>query len=1016
MPGLPQFGVHNNTTTPTQLSATENRYRRVNMTSPGSQTSLERPAAKRKRTDSLDVAEEFDVSRQISRRALSKLGGDKNHPSLGRTVLHFALRAREHAIYNRCQPSLCIKCRTRQASVVFEHDISPCVIFCEGCATDYDGPCPSCHGVVLGVTHMSKTKSKCMSCLHDYMNEEVFFVCGDSCRHLSCIGCAIKCARGAVAEKDLLLSEGGIRCPYNSKNDPHQNCTAVMTLAAIEQLYQISRSAGDLVITQCLAPGIHVPHPGPRPEQGNMSAVAHFACVRQWQSQHQKWLASQNTSERIPALTLREKEKLSTWSEGAFIPASRRMQCTRQGVFDVTDERGNRVRRECGRYFDGGEVKPFCAQKVECPYCSQESCRWCKGTDWHVGLNCVQAQIKDQLENPDASKRLVAATTKKCPYCNNAVTRYHGHGCHHIGYGIGGCPGCSKHWCFVCRGEFGKCGCDYQGSTFCKQDDIAQYLEDAEGGFSRDGRCGCLICPDCKPGHPCTSGSMGCNGECVVCKGIVPPVQPKALKADARKSKSDIILYLLYNNPDVERVHIDGLRELLKGGSIKCDMQARSVRKCLLHLQQNVEHCYTRSHLVQQALAFCVPSWVSLEEVRQVMALEQIDAELVLNVFATAANRWDLLDRPAFEACFSEFLRNAGPRQHSLAATTGCRRRRLPIVDEEEDSVKRAVVKSRLFDIFDVDGNGTINFKELVSGLLVLCGGSRVEKFRAVFSLFNCKFPKTPPLTPLTPLMLAVEREKKKKEEKFLTKPAMVSYLTSTFRVMYEFQPGSKDKIGVDADVVANAMVEQAFENAYDRLSLVKFEQWFAKGTRGDITTEVSSNPVDKEREVIKECVRIYLLNGGSHTWSRLGASEDNYFLSIWANDATAKTRIIVRETNVLGKVRLNAYVYAGMKVERVGNARLTFCVRNNYSFDTYLVQTTSRENFDRLLKEIKDRVPKTPLMLAVESGHDEYQKLLRDRGLPWVRAMSMYNHAELPAHHSGPDQARAACLDLRLP
>jgi len=398
MPGLPQFGVHNNTTTPTQLSATENRYRRVNMTSPGSQTSLERPAAKRKRTDSLDVAEEFDVSRQISRRALSKLGGDKNHPSLGRTVLHFALRAREHAIYNRCQPSLCIKCRTRQASVVFEHDISPCVIFCEGCATDYDGPCPSCHGVVLGVTHMSKTKSKCMSCLHDYMNEEVFFVCGDSCRHLSCIGCAIKCARGAVAEKDLLLSEGGIRCPYNSKNDPHQNCTAVMTLAAIEQLYQISRSAGDLVITQCLAPGIHVPHPGPRPEQGNMSAVAHFACVRQWQSQHQKWLASQNTSERIPALTLREKEKLSTWSEGAFIPASRRMQCTRQGVFDVTDERGNRVRRECGRYFDGGEVKPFCAQKVECPYCSQESCRWCKGTDWHVGLNCVQAQIKDQLE------------------------------------------------------------------------------------------------------------------------------------------------------------------------------------------------------------------------------------------------------------------------------------------------------------------------------------------------------------------------------------------------------------------------------------------------------------------------------------------------------------------------------------------------------------------------------------------------------------------------------------------
>ena len=37
--------------------------------------------------------------------------------------------------------------------------------------------------------------------------------------------------------------------------------------------------------------------------------------------------------------------------------------------------------------------------------------------------------------------------------------------------------------------------------------------------FPRDSRCGCPICPDCRRETPCA----GCNGDCVVCQGVVPP-------------------------------------------------------------------------------------------------------------------------------------------------------------------------------------------------------------------------------------------------------------------------------------------------------------------------------------------------------------------------------------------------------------------------------------------------------------------------------------------------------------
>ena len=46
--------------------------------------------------------------------------------------------------------------------------------------------------------------------------------------------------------------------------------------------------------------------------------------------------------------------------------------------------------------------------------------------------------------------------------------------------------------------------------------------------YPHDDRCGCPICPDCRPGAPCPQ----CTGSCVVCRGIVPP-GPTEIEAEA---------------------------------------------------------------------------------------------------------------------------------------------------------------------------------------------------------------------------------------------------------------------------------------------------------------------------------------------------------------------------------------------------------------------------------------------------------------------------------------------------
>ena len=65
------------------------------------------------------------------------------------------------------------------------------------------------------------------------------------------------------------------------------------------------------------------------------------------------------------------------------------------------------------------------------------------------------------------------------------------------------------------------------GSSFCSKTDIKKHI--APSPYPYDKRCGCPICPLCRPGNPPKADGTGsrpceqCNGKCVVCSGLVPP-------------------------------------------------------------------------------------------------------------------------------------------------------------------------------------------------------------------------------------------------------------------------------------------------------------------------------------------------------------------------------------------------------------------------------------------------------------------------------------------------------------
>jgi len=154
-------------------------------------------------------------------------------------------------------------------------------------------------------------------------------------------------------------------------------------------------------------------------------------------------------------------------------------------------------------------------------------------------LTCEQNRVlRRESEDVECIDReYIEATSKPCPSCGYPTSKFHGHGCHHVSPGTtrGGCARCGTHWCYACgatgeenereRHRRSRCRCPSgTWSTFCSSTDLAAHL--AIAPYPHDTRCGCLICPTCDPIRgPCPQ----CDGTCVVCLGIVPPIEHHVL-------------------------------------------------------------------------------------------------------------------------------------------------------------------------------------------------------------------------------------------------------------------------------------------------------------------------------------------------------------------------------------------------------------------------------------------------------------------------------------------------------
>merc|ERR1711939_319779 len=182
-------------------------------------------------------------------------------------------------------------------------------------------------------------------------------------------------------------------------------------------------------------------------------------------------------------------------------------------------------------------------------------------------------------------------------------------------------------------------------------------------------------------------------------------------------------------------------------------------------------------------------SQASLAEVRELTKFQEFSAQEICEIFAEQASKDGVLT-------FEEF-RNAA----DLIAECGGGHA------SESDKLKVAQLHDALFKAFDANNDGVVTYEELLSGILVLCGGSRDNKVKTAFDLFD------------------------RDGNGSISKSEMQQYLTSVFRILYEISPATASSIQVSAEQLGQTTASQCFEdidrNDDGQISYEEFAQWY---------------------------------------------------------------------------------------------------------------------------------------------------------------------------------------------
>eukprot|EP00743_Colponemidia_sp_Colp-15_P000495 GILK01000559.1.p1 GENE.GILK01000559.1~~GILK01000559.1.p1 ORF type:complete len:734 (-),score=141.90 GILK01000559.1:152-2353(-) len=178
---------------------------------------------------------------------------------------------------------------------------------------------------------------------------------------------------------------------------------------------------------------------------------------------------------------------------------------------------------------------------------------------------------------------------------------------------------------------------------------------------------------------------------------------------------------------------------------------------------------------------------LDLEELRQTSRLGVIPVATALNVLISCAED-NKLTRSQFTEAMLMLM------EHSEATFSSSK------------EVEKVI--SRLFRVFDTDGNGVVDISEMAGGVALLCYGSHDDRVQAVFALLD------------------------ENVDGFISPREMLQFMTSVLRVVYDASPEVEEAVGVSAEVLALETTKQCFLQADTdndgQLSYEEFEVWYS--------------------------------------------------------------------------------------------------------------------------------------------------------------------------------------------